>query len=326
SPSQQSSLSTSGTPIGSPLKADETHKCNINPLKGLSAINECTDCYDSAPKPRNFPIDAINNSNDTNHSSSDIIYPNQCSVITDTSIETIKNSCIESFGCFSTKTTNNNSVHNNHNEESDQKEVAKLQKISNTVYQKVIELEFATIPFKEMAAADMNRFESIRIAELAAAVADLNRRSYGMSNEGLKITRELSNFIDMTKVLAVKCDDAIRRLVVMSKKIASFKELCQPDQIGLMKAGCFEILIMRSINTYNQEHDYWSVAMDQNNATMVKVELFKQTKGNLYEAHKNWMHAFAEEWDSDQTILNLLTAIVLFTPERPNIMHRELIK
>ncbi|CAG2110546.1 unnamed protein product [Medioppia subpectinata] len=342
---QSSRSSLTPPPSGSPSMDINTDPA-VDPKDNTCAANDYETHY-SDVKPRHFAIEMINNSNNINHNNghtnhspaADIQYANQCSVITDASIETIKNSCIESFGGLMSGKTNGNNNNNNTNttaevgEDNGDKTVdnnhSKPEKISDTVYLKVIELEFAAIPFKEFTADQMNRFESSRIAELATAVVDINRKSYGQNAEQpLRITQELTDFNDMTKVLAAKCDQAIRRQVIMSKKIQAFKELCQHDQIGLMKAGCFEILIMRSIMTYNREHDFWSLAMDQGTAAMVKLEVFKQskTKGNLYEAHRNFMHAFAQEWESDETILNLLTAIILFTPERPNILHRELIK
>lgn len=44
---------------------------------------------------------------------------------------------------------------------------------------------------------------------------------------------------------------AIRRLIKMSKKICAFKNLCIEDQIALLKGGCTEMMILRSIMNYD---------------------------------------------------------------------------
>ncbi|XP_054152877.1 nuclear hormone receptor HR96-like [Oppia nitens] len=307
--------------------AEASHNCSVmpsytsNPLKPFNIeLSDCTKCVNNL-NTKNDDFTHITNldNNYINITSEVQTNSNQCSVITDASIETIKNICIESIGAFASKPNEMKTemIENNN----------KYNGISDSVYQKAIEMEFSSIPFKEFSVEEFNRFESFRINELRTAIIDLNNRVYGKCNNNYQITNEVNDVIDVTKLLAMKCDQAIRKLVVMSKKINSFGSLCQHDQIALMKAGCFEMLIIRSIQNYNYEHDYWAVIMDQNNVTKLKLEVFKQyQKGNLYEAHRKFMHTFKEEWDKDHTVLDLLTAILLFTPERPNIMHREIIK
>ena len=56
------------------------------------------------------------------------------------------------------------------------------------------------------------------------------------------------------------CDIAIRRLIKMSKKISSFRSLCQRDQIALLKGGCTELMILRSVTTYDAENNSWNVS------------------------------------------------------------------
>jgi hypothetical protein len=54
-------------------------------------------------------------------------------------------------------------------------------------------------------------------------------------------------------------DIAIRRLIKMSKKIYAFQDLCQEDQIALLKGGCTEMMILRSVVSYDPERDSWNV-------------------------------------------------------------------
>jgi hypothetical protein len=45
---------------------------------------------------------------------------------------------------------------------------------------------------------------------------------------------------------------------------------------------------------------------DSNNSTLVKLDILKQAKGNIYDAHKKFMRSFRQEWNEDQNILNLV--------------------
>lgn len=233
----------------------DDYRPNCDSLISNSMIKECNDCFDNncfTTKSHYLSNEGINSV----INSSDMSFTNKCLVITDGSMESIKNNCIENIVSFSTAINelecNEDVINRNKKDE-----------ISDKVYQKAIELEFASIPIKEMfnklTDEEFNTYESERITELSRAANDLNYRI--VEERNVKITSELSDLLDATKTLATKCDEAIRRLVVMSKKISSFRSLCQHDQIALMKAGCFEILIMRSVVNYNYENEYWAIAI-----------------------------------------------------------------
>lgn len=62
----------------------------------------------------------------------------------------------------------------------------------------------------------------------------------------------LLNVINLT-------DIAIRRIIKMAKKLAAFKTLCQEDQIALLKGGCTELMILRSVMFYDADKGVWKV-------------------------------------------------------------------
>lgn len=117
-------------------------------------------------------------------------------------------------------------------------------------------------------------------------------------------------------------DNAIRKLIKMSKKLTAFKNLCQEDQIALLKGSCTELMILRSVMTYDSEKDCWQVP----DTTYIKMDVLKQAKGNVYEEHKRFVQSFDPTWRSDETLMLILSAIVLFTPTRPNVVHPQVIK
>ena len=46
----------------------------------------------------------------------------------------------------------------------------------------------------------------------------------------------------------------------------------------------------------------------------------------LYEEHKRFVSSFDERWRSDETVMLLLSAIALFSPDRPNVLHKDVVK
>ena len=46
----------------------------------------------------------------------------------------------------------------------------------------------------------------------------------------------------------------------------------------------------------------------------------------LYEEHKRFVSSFDERWRSDERVMLLLSAIALFSPDRPNVLHKDVVK
>lgn len=65
---------------------------------------------------------------------------------------------------------------------------------------------------------------------------------------------------------------------------------------------------------------------DASHNMFVKLEVLKQAKGNIYEAHKKFVLSFDESWRSDDNIMLILCAITLFCPTRSHVVHSDLIK
>lgn len=47
---------------------------------------------------------------------------------------------------------------------------------------------------------------------------------------------------------------------------------------------------------------------------------------NLYEEHQRFVKTFDPKWRADENVMLLLSAIALFTPERSNVIHKDVIK
>ena len=46
----------------------------------------------------------------------------------------------------------------------------------------------------------------------------------------------------------------------------------------------------------------------------------------MYEEHQRFVMSFDPQWRSDENVMLLLSAIALFTPERSNVVHKDVVK
>ena len=61
----------------------------------------------------------------------------------------------------------------------------------------------------------------------------------------------------------------------------------------------------------------------------LRMEVLKEAAQlgvNLYEIHQRFVNSFEPQWRSDENIMLLLSAIALFTPERSNVVHKDVVK
>ena len=61
----------------------------------------------------------------------------------------------------------------------------------------------------------------------------------------------------------------------------------------------------------------------------LRLEVLKEAAQlgvNLYEEHQRFVMSFEPQWRSDENVMLLLSAIALFTPERSNVVHKDVVK
>lgn len=58
----------------------------------------------------------------------------------------------------------------------------------------------------------------------------------------------------------------------------------------------------------------------------INLGVLKEARGNLYEEHQRFLKSFKPEWRADENIMMLLCSVTLFTPERPNVIHKDVVK
>jgi nuclear receptor subfamily 1 group I len=135
----------------------------------------------------------------------------------------------------------------------------------------------------------------------------------------------------------------------MSKKISAFKNLCIEDQIALLKGGCTEMMILRSVMQYH--NGIWRVSFnlihfgkkiflkknylrflqiphsqEDSHMANIKADVLKLAKGNVYTEHDRFIQNFPESLRSDENVILIMCAITLFSPNRPRTIHKDVIR
>ncbi|OAD59902.1 Nuclear hormone receptor HR96 [Eufriesea mexicana] len=175
----------------------------------------------------------------------------------------------------------------------------------------------------------LNDAERAKLNELIVAnkalLAPLDEDITNLIGEDCKFKNNFGRsdpaLLDVVNLTAI----AIRRLIKMAKKINAFKNMCQEDQIALLKGGCTEMMILRSALNYDIEKDMWWIPHSQESMSNIKVDVLKEAKGNLYAEHSRFIRSFDPRW-RDENIILILSAIALFTPDRPRVVHNDVIK
>ncbi|CAG2173724.1 unnamed protein product, partial [Oppiella nova] len=142
----------------------------------------------------------------------------------------------------------------------------------------------------------------------------------------------LKNSLDAYKVLISKNDFQITNIIKMCKCLDTFNTLCETDRMILTKHSAMEIEMLRRLMCIDFENKYVNIII---NDTTFKLhfDLYQNypfrakdyigTDNNIYI---DFLETMGLDWDSDITIVDLLTAIVLFNPNRPNLVHKHMVR
>ncbi|XP_025094706.1 nuclear hormone receptor HR96-like isoform X4 [Pomacea canaliculata] len=141
------------------------------------------------------------------------------------------------------------------------------------------------------------------------------------------ISRERPSMTDLVNIAEI----SVRRVIDMSKKIKSFKALSQADQIGLLKGGSIELLIIRSVINFDKDKQQFLDPYDKEKYAMTTDQLKIATDAasmpgmGLFEDHMKFVRSLALDLHADETVLILLLMIALYSPDRPAITDKQYI-
>lgn len=111
----------------------------------------------------------------------------------------------------------------------------------------------------------------------------------------------------------------------MVKKINAFKNMCQEDQVALLKGGCTEMMILRSIMQYDVDQSIWNIPHSQQVMSSIKSDILKLASNNVFEEYENFIRSFDSRLRKDENIILIMSAIILFTPSRPKTVHTDVL-
>ncbi|CAG2109491.1 unnamed protein product [Medioppia subpectinata] len=181
------------------------------------------------------------------------------------------------------------SHYDNNDDDNDQDELG----IFTATYRKSVELEVAVLPICRAISNhhSLTEPEWSYLMELFAQTVP-RRYTYERPNKLVVNTIE-----EVANILLQKVEMYIGQVVSAAKCLRTFTCLCENDQLALVKYGGIQTLYMLICNSYDYANEYWTVNM-----------------------------VFGNEWDSDPYIIDLLMVIILFDPNRPNLIQRERVK
>ncbi|CAG2103599.1 unnamed protein product [Medioppia subpectinata] len=175
-------------------------------------------------------------------------------------------------------------------------------------------------PIDDYNAKTLNEIEFTHIRELLSATNHLQRHYVPI------VTSEPMSYDEFREALIYKSESDMSTLVNMVKQLHGFNTLCESDQISLLKHGAIEMSILRLTIGFNKLDNSW-IAVQGNKSIKFRLEYWKQASNNdKFDAHYNVFASMLNHWDRDPVIMDLLTAISVFNPNRPNLMNRQAIK
>ncbi|CAG2103176.1 unnamed protein product [Medioppia subpectinata] len=180
--------------------------------------------------------------------------------------------------------------------------------------------------FNEM--IDFNFFTELQMRRVAELFNSTNVFDHEPSHPMAII--EITDLVQLNRLCVMSMAQDVRDVLAFANNLHSFNNLCPGDQLSLLKYACYEIAILRATLLFDINTEYFTMICDHytENPTigLYKLDVMKEEKHHLYSYYKSYLHKTLPEWNRDPVIFNLLTAIVLFNPNRPNISHRDVIQ
>lgn len=121
-------------------------------------------------------------------------------------------------------------------------------------------------------------------------------------------------------------DIFIRRLIKFSKHIPEFRSLPQEDQIHLLKGGIMEIMVLRSAMGFDSRAMQWKLKSSSLGEKGIDPTVIQKNLGTgMYVEHVKFIRSLNELTRANKTIMTLLFVIELFSSDRPNLIHKDLV-
>ncbi|CAG2173029.1 unnamed protein product [Oppiella nova] len=168
---------------------------------------------------------------------------------------------------------------------------------------------------------NFNENEMHFVSELLSAIKHMKRNLVAIT------VWEPTNFDDFFRPLMHKNEESISSFVKTCKSLKAFKDICERDQMTLFKSGGIEALTFHRYTRFDYDNDWWKVVMDNGNALILRLDLLKQHRfETVYPMSKKVLNSIKHTLDLDFNIIYLLLPIMIFNPNKTNLVHPEIVR
>ncbi|CAG2116110.1 unnamed protein product [Medioppia subpectinata] len=170
---------------------------------------------------------------------------------------------------------------------------------------------------------NFNASEHQFFSELLSAISQLDL------NVNPVAIHELKTFEEVKQSVVPRMESDFKAMVNVCKSLHTFRCVCDSDRMALFKPASREALMLYKFGLrYDYGNQCWyNINMDDGTVYVHNVDVFKQIPGNAYPVAKRLLYNIENIMDTDHYIIQLvLIPILLFNPERPNLMYKDLVK
>ncbi|CAG2105336.1 unnamed protein product [Medioppia subpectinata] len=167
----------------------------------------------------------------------------------------------------------------------------------------------------------LNELEGLKLGQLLSATAVLSAGQ--IAPDALAFVTEVHDN------LGTRCWFLNSHVSLLSQIFHNFIQLnclCDGDKWSLKKHGFLQLFVLRCVPNYDPAYRSWTFSTDNNNVISFNLSPAQELPRFVYEALINFYHVIHNEWDGDQVVLDLLSAITFYSPYRIGLKHRDTIK
>ncbi|CAG2100788.1 unnamed protein product [Medioppia subpectinata] len=177
--------------------------------------------------------------------------------------------------------------------------------ISDEVMQRAVEFELAVIPIARPVAEYHNPFNETESHLLSELMNSVKLIGQPMS----KVTMEITNFDEYNRTVSYKFDRGVRNMARAAKGLRGFRALHLDDQINLLKYGCIEALLMRTIKHVDYGRQLVILPWDGENSLTYGIPTPRQQHVYMYLLQRYLILKYQSECEAKTRFLRLMNVL-----------------
>ncbi|CAG2099963.1 unnamed protein product, partial [Medioppia subpectinata] len=177
-----------------------------------------------------------------------------------------------------------------------------------------------------------NELEGNRLTELLSALKIIEYPIIAENKSLINSNILINECMDALNIMNKINENIFKDTVKLCKTLNAFQYVCQSDQIVLLKYSALEIAVLREVSCFNFEHNSWSIIMN-NQLHTIPLDLLRDVPFisrkdsiDLFQCQQTFLQKLGLDWESDALIIDLLTAIILYNPNRPKLINKPFVE